>query len=399
MTVTVCIPAYRAGTFIAQTVGAVLNQTHADLRVIVAIDPPADGSPDDTAAALAPLVADPRLCVLSNPVRLGWPENVNAFFPLIETPIFCFLPHDDIWAPTYVEALLAALNRTPQAVIAYADTLRFGAARPTRKSATFPPDCDRATGLLHFLLQGTEAHMWRGLTRTEVLDRIKSFPTDRHKGLVVECEYALALLGAGPALHVPRTLYFKRIYGHDVVSASRERMLQPVEDRHAGWTEHDRRMQDLLVQALDDMQAGASERMLCETAKEAALLRRYQQFVTPVLDDISLNRAQRALERLGSGPLDAAAIVAANLHMVLRNHWLAAGQHDKAEGATLAACEAGCTYETVLLHAQMLASQNRPLDALERATEAMRLGHRDDVNGARDLIDNLYARLGWAGWK
>ncbi len=134
MTVTVCVPAHRAGGFITETVAAVLGQSHDDLRVIVAIDPPDDGSEDDTAAALAQLAADPRLTVRSNPRRLGWAENVNSMVADITTPFFCFLPHDDIWSPRYLETLMDALGDHPEAIIAYSDILRFAASRPVRKS-------------------------------------------------------------------------------------------------------------------------------------------------------------------------------------------------------------------------------------------------------------------------
>ena len=36
-----------------------------------------------------------------------------------------------------------------------------------------------------------------------------------------------------------------------------------------------------------------------------------------------------------------------------------------------------------------------PLEALERATEAMRIGHCDDTRPAQMLIDEIYAGLGW----
>lgn len=395
MTVTVCIPAYRSGGIIAETVGAVLTQTHADLKVIVSIDPPDDGSPDDTAAALAGLAADRRLTVRSNPRRLGWAENVNAMVPRIATPWFCFLPHDDIWSPRYLEVMLAALEARPDAIIAYCDILRFGASPPVRKSVTLTPGADRPTALLDFLLQGTEAQMWRGVTRSSVLDRVAGFPTDGHKGLVVECEYALALLGVGAAVHVPRTHYFKRIYTSGVVSASRERMLQPPADRRAGWNEHDRRMQALLVSALDDMRAGDADRALCHAAKEAALLRRFQQFVGPRLGPAELARAEAALQWCGSSSSAAAGRIAAGLHLVLAGHWAAADQTASAEASTRAGWEAAETYASVLAHAQALRRGNRPLDALERAAEAMRIGHLDDTQAASRLIAEIYADLGW----
>ncbi len=181
--------------------------------------------------------------------------------------------------------------------------------------------------------------MWRGLTRSRVLDRVSGFPTDRHKGLVVECEYSLALLGVGAACHVPRTLYFKRIYDADVVSASRERMLQPPEARLAGWQEHDRRMQGLLDAALEDMQAGAEARALCHAAREAALLKRFQQFVGPQLGPAELERAERALAWCGSAPSGPRAEIAASLHLVLGQHRQTSGDPAGAEASRRMAWE------------------------------------------------------------
>lgn len=70
-TVTVCIPAYRAASFIAQTVIGVLRQTHSDLRVVVAIDPPDDGSPCGTATALAPPHGRPQAFGANQPKAVG----------------------------------------------------------------------------------------------------------------------------------------------------------------------------------------------------------------------------------------------------------------------------------------------------------------------------------------
>jgi hypothetical protein len=214
-------------------------------------------------------------------------------------------------------------------------------------------------------------------------------------GLVVECEYSLALLGAGAAFHVPRTLYFKRVHDGTVLSASRERMLQPVEDRRAGWLEHDRRMQHLLAAALEDMGAGAQERMLFQVAKESALLRRFQQFVAPLLGEDEFARAEAALARLGPRPAGHGAQIASDLHLVCDRHWRAADQPQKADLCTRASWEACATFASVLAHAQSLHRENRQMEALERAVEAKRIGHLDDTRPALLLIEKIYSKLGW----
>lgn len=396
MRVTVCIPAYRAEGFIAETVGSVLAQSLSDLRVIVAIDPPEDGAPDGTAAALAAFAADPRLTIRHNPRRLGWAENVNGLIQDITTPFFCFLPHDDIWSPRYLETLMAALDTHPEAVIAYGDILRFGATPPTRKAVTLSPGADRTTALLQFLRQGTDAQMWRGLTRSSVLARVPGFPTDGHKGFVVEAEYALALLGAGAACHVPRTLYFKRIYPHDVISASRERMLLPAGDRRAGWEEHDRRMRALLSDALTDMAAAPVDRWLCRLALEAALLKRFQQFVGPELGPDEETRRHAALSACGPQPTGDLAGIAADLYLLGAEHRAATGDPVGAEADRRRAWETADTFASVLVHARSLHREGRSLEALERATEALRLAHLDDAQAASQLIEAIYRHLGWA---
>jgi hypothetical protein len=395
MTVTVCIPAYRAENFIAETVGAVLAQTHRDLKVVVSIDPPAEGSPDRTASALEPLLRDSRLSVRLNPIRLGWAENTNAMTPDIATPFYCFLPHDDIWSPRYLETMLDVLKSRPDAILAYGDLLRFGDSPPARKSVSLPPAASRRDAILSFLLHGTNAMMWRGVTRSEVLKRVGGFPVDQHKGLAAENEYVMALLSVGAVCHVPRTLYFKRIPEKSLVTASRERLLQPLEERLTGWTRHDRRMRSLLQLALDDAGAGPNERDLCGAAMEAAMLERFQNILGPKLSDQEYARAAAALQRLSELDTSHNGKVAANLHLVLSRHWSACGNKQRAHEAERASWEAGDTYGSVLAHARFLFRENRPLEALERAAEAIRIGHLNDTVRAERLIGQIYTRLGW----
>jgi hypothetical protein len=395
LTVTVCIPAYRSGPSVMETVRSALRQTHQDLQVVVSIDPPEDGSADPTAAALEPLCGDPRLSVRTNVRRLGWAENVNSLLSSVRTPLYCILPHDDVWHPRHVETLVDALSAAPHAAVAYGDIMRFGATPPVRKSVTIPTDADRTDGLLHFLVQGTEAQAWRGVTRTVASQRIGGFPADSHKGFVVECEYALALHGVGAVVHVPQTLYFKRVYDHAVMSASRERMQLPQTERRIAWQEHDRRMGRLLSDALLHVHADAIRAALAHAAKEAALMRRYQQFVEPILGPNEVARISASVQECVHARHHLAGQVAANLHMVMRRHWLAAGDHGKADIALDEAARSSDTPEVATAIAERLLVQGRAVEAIERATAAIRLGHCDDTRAAQNVIAVAYAKLGW----
>lgn len=391
---TVCIPAYRAGGFIGETVKSVLAQTHDDLKLLVAIDPPAEGGADDTKDALEPWTSDPRLTVSSNPIRFGWAANTRALLERVETPLYAILPHDDVWAPNYLETLVAALDTDPDAAVAYADLCFFGNVELARKSVVLPAGEERSLHLLRFLLQGAEAMPWRGVTRTRTLAKTGGFPTDSHKGFAVESEYALALLAAGPLLHVPRALYFKRVHGAEFMNASTERVVTvSAEARKAGWAEHDRRMAALVEHAIATTGADRDRAALCGAASEAAMLARWQALVRSRLDERQVVRAEAAVEVARGSQDEMTRMVLAKLHLVLAQHWRAAGEGTKAaaHAEEAARLDPSCP-NAALAVALGLAAAGRYDEAEAKAKEAVTLGDGADHRAATELLRQLYRR-------
>lgn len=396
MTVTVCIPAYQAEDFIIETVSSVLGQTHADLKLVIAIDPPADGSPDKTIGVLSRFIEDERVTVHQNAHRLGWAENCNSLVRSVDTEYFIFLPHDDVWAPDYLEVMLKALRAAPEAVVAYSDTVRFSACPPVRVSMTMTPKASRARHLLDFLVQGTEAQIWRGLTRTSTLTVTGGFPTDKHKGFVVECEYALALYLAGPVVHVPRVLYFKRIYEREVVSASRERVQAPISERRQAWQVHKQRMQAMLETAVEEFPLSEQQAQGCRAALLAAMLRRYQQFVESVLQPEQLEGIEQALVKVDVIDTPLCNMIQANIHLILQKHYLALEQNEKArQHATTAWQLEPNSAEAQLERARYLFHDGQYHESIGWAMESARLSHLRDSRAAENLVTHAYQRLGW----
>jgi hypothetical protein len=371
MTVTVCVPAYRAGAFLADTLASALAQTYADCLVDVGVDPcEHDGSGDehDTLRALAPFRADPRVRVHLNAQRLGWDGNVRALLRRVDTPWLAILPHDDVWEPKYLEALVADLRADPDAVVAYADLLTFGAGAPTRKAVAVPNAGSRRAQWLAFLLQGAEAMPWRGVTRADQLARIGEFPVDGHRGFAVECEYAYALLLAGRARHRPEALYRKRLHPEDAVSASRTRLLAPPDQLREAWRAHAARMEVLLEAGLRDAAARVDADAIPDTVLRAALAaamgRRFQLAVAPRLDDAEAARLEDWLADLRALPVHATQAVRACLLAVLARH---AGGNALASTQAMQACRALRAdphhVEAWLLLAETLAADERLDDA------------------------------------
>jgi hypothetical protein len=119
---TVCIPAWNATGFLAQTLSAVLRQDVPGMRVVVSVD----GADSATAAACAPFLDDPRVACVVQPARLGWVGNTNALIAAVETEFFAIMPHDDLPEAGWLGALHGALAAYPAAIGAYADLEGFG---------------------------------------------------------------------------------------------------------------------------------------------------------------------------------------------------------------------------------------------------------------------------------
>jgi len=92
--VSICIPTFRGGAFIASTIESVLQQSHREIEVWV-VD---DASPDDTAAVVQAF-PDPRLHYVRNDGNLGPGANWNRCLELARGRYYKLLPHDDLLQP------------------------------------------------------------------------------------------------------------------------------------------------------------------------------------------------------------------------------------------------------------------------------------------------------------
>ena len=106
--ISVIVPAYNAGSFIAATVESALRQSFEGIEVIV-ID---DGSSDDTVVRLRQF-NDPRLRVVQQQ-RQGAPSALNAGVQLARGEFIGFLDHDDLWTSSKVARHLECFEQYPE---------------------------------------------------------------------------------------------------------------------------------------------------------------------------------------------------------------------------------------------------------------------------------------------
>lgn len=316
--ITVCIPAFRAGSFIAETVGSVLAQSFDDFLVSIAIDPSDDG-PDDTKTALEPFRDDPRVSVRVNWRRLGWAQNFNSLLETVKTDFFAFLPHDDLWTPNYLATLAPLVMADASASVSFADMRFFGAAAPDQRHAMpLPKGESRTRHLLRFMIEGAHAVPWRGVTRRSVSEVTGGFPYDGFGGFAVEAEYALSLLEAGIAIHVASPLYRKRVFGADQrVSASASRLARPIKELALAWNRHRNALHTRMVRMLRQYPCQNTEAVLTHDAFLAAMLNRRRSMVAPGITPSERRRLNAAIARAAASDDPLAARVALELQTAL----------------------------------------------------------------------------------
>jgi len=128
--VAVVVPAYNVEQFISQTLDSLLAQSFADWECIV-ID---DGSVDRTCEVVEGF-EDPRICLFRQS-NAGPAAARNAGYHHSRAPYVMFLDSDDFIHPTSLERLHLALERNPDAILAFGTTLRLldsGDVEPNQK--------------------------------------------------------------------------------------------------------------------------------------------------------------------------------------------------------------------------------------------------------------------------
>jgi Glycosyl transferase family 2 len=377
--ITICIPAYCSEPFIHSTLCSVLAQTFSNIRVEIAIEPPAQAILD----ACGALLNDKRVSVVTNPAILGWAGNIKNLLQRVTTRYFMIHYHDDLMASNYVETLHHELAKNPDASIAYTDMRCFGHLSFYFALNLFErPLFDR---LVSFFLAGMEAVPVRGLARSSILQNF-SFPTDQYDGFAAECEWTMNLLIMGPAIHVPRTLNLKRTFGPDEVPASRKRLLGRSRDQLFMGLEHHRKQ---MLGFVRRTKLPDEEKAVVELAAEAAILRRHMTFNMGELFPLQLGRSQRIA---GSAPVLRShykPIQAMNL-LVLSQNALIKGDRKQAMSLALeAACYGPDQWEGLAHLSRLQLDEYLHKEALENALRAWAAA--PDANGLMQLIADCEA--------
>ncbi len=108
--VSICIPAYNAERYLAETLASVAAQTYPNWEVIVT----EDGSKDGTEAIVRKFSATvSQFCIYGrHPENLGLPSTRNSGIELARGEWVAFLDADDVWDPEHLARTVAAAQKS-----------------------------------------------------------------------------------------------------------------------------------------------------------------------------------------------------------------------------------------------------------------------------------------------
>ena len=117
--VSIGLPIYNEGRFLAETLESLLGQTHRNIEIVLSDN----ASTDDSRSIYEPLAeADPRIKVHRFEENQGVTVNSTLVLELAEGDYFMWASGHDLWTPDLVEKCVEALERNPDSVLAYADS-------------------------------------------------------------------------------------------------------------------------------------------------------------------------------------------------------------------------------------------------------------------------------------
>ena len=104
--VSIIMPSYNTGRFIAETVNSVLAQTYTNWEIII-VD---DCSTDNTDEIVAQFLSDSRIKYLKNEKNSGAAVSRNRALREAKGKWIAFLDSDDLWAPDKLERQIAFME-------------------------------------------------------------------------------------------------------------------------------------------------------------------------------------------------------------------------------------------------------------------------------------------------
>lgn len=114
--VSVIVLTFNRPDYLRQALACVVGQTYQNLEILVR-----DNASEPATTAVVQEFPDPRIVHHRHPTNIGMTANVQSGFLAARGKYVTNLHDDDLWKPTFIEKLVAALEAHPEAILAFSE--------------------------------------------------------------------------------------------------------------------------------------------------------------------------------------------------------------------------------------------------------------------------------------
>lgn len=205
---TVGLPVYNGERYLAQTLASLVEQEGVDFRLLIADNASTDG----TEAMCRELAArDPRVDYLRRERNVGVTANHNLLVEQASSPLFMWAAADDRYQPKRLSACVSALDRHPEAVLAFTAAQQID--ERGRVIGSWHNPCrtdhpDPVVRLSDLISMEHENYHCYGVFRRDVLLRTRLLPPVKNNDRILIAELALH----GPFAEIDDELLIHRLH-------------------------------------------------------------------------------------------------------------------------------------------------------------------------------------------
>ncbi len=206
--ISVVIPCYNHGHYLADAVDSILNQTWQDFEIIIVND----GSTDPDTIKTLKSFTRPKTTIIHHTENRGLPATRNTGIKNAVGKYICCLDADDKLHPTYLEKALLVMETNPGIDFVYSWTQVFGDGDRVWYASQFDP-----TTLIHFNQLNSPAVLKR-----QAWEAVGGFREEMREGFE-DWEFWIRLAYHGyRGYRIPEKLIFVRRVGRSFIHRAME---------------------------------------------------------------------------------------------------------------------------------------------------------------------------------
>jgi glycosyltransferase involved in cell wall biosynthesis len=209
--VTIAVPLYRSAPFLSIVTETLQSQDYPNLEFLIS-DRHLD---DDTIERLQDTFSpDPRFRFLIARDQLDWVAHYNLLLTVASGSYFVWMSHDDSYSSDFVRKLVEALERNPDAILAYArvERITMSGERLTKITPKIPDPSWRPGPVNAYRIALSGGLQFHGVFRRKwLLDR-KLWIRPTIHNIAADMLWLFALATIGRTLYVENCTYWKRYH-------------------------------------------------------------------------------------------------------------------------------------------------------------------------------------------